>query len=310
MSLRAIGTVWMMRRFAKPQMSRDKLAAQTLEQQRQGFESVPSAKPPKGTIVEALGIGELDAERLTPPGASPGRAVLWFFGGGYCMGSPASTRGLASRIAAAIGAWALVPAYSLCPEHPIAAGLDDALTAYRGLLRELGSAAQIVVGGASAGGGLALRLLCALRDAGDQLPAAASVISPWTDLARTGPSLKQNAASDPIFTSDFIEQALRFLPSVTDPTDPRVSPLYADLSGLPPMIIHVSGTEMLLDDSVRFAERARAAGVDVKLRVYRGLWHVFPGSSGIPEAKRAINEIADFARDHIAAQATQAKTPT
>jgi epsilon-lactone hydrolase len=309
MSLRAIATVWMMHRFAKPQMSKEKLGERTLEQQRQGFESIPSAKPPKGTIVEALGIGELDAERLTPPGANPERALLWFHGGAYCMGSPASTRGLAARIAAAIGAWALVPAYRLSPEHPLEASLNDAVTAYRWLVLELGSADQIVVGGASAGGGLALRLLCALREAGDQLPAAASVISPWTDLAITGPSVKKNATSDPIFTSDFIEQALRFLPSVTDPTDPLVSPLYADLSGLPPVIIHVSGTEIILDDSVRFAERARTAGVDVTLRVYPGLWHVFP-SSGVPEASRAIKEIADFARNNFATRVSGAKTRT
>lgn len=310
MSLRAIANVWILHRFAKPQMSKEKLAEQTLEQQRRGYESIPFAKPPKGTVVDTLKIGELDAERLAPPGANPGRAVLWFFGGGYCMGSPASTRGLAARIAAATGAWALVPAYRLSPEHPLDASLEDALTAYRWLLLELGSADQILVGGASAGGGLALRTLCALRDAGDQLPAAASVISPWTDLAMTGPSVKKNATSDAIFTSDFMEQVLKYLPSVTDPIDPRVSPLYADLSGLPPVIIHVSGTEMLLDDSVRFAERARLAGVDVKLRVFPGLWHVFPASAGIPEASQAINEIADFARDKFAARASGAKTQT
>jgi monoterpene epsilon-lactone hydrolase len=309
MSVRAIANVWMMRRFAKPQMSKEKLAERTLEQQRQGFESIPSAKPPKGTIVEALRIGELEAERLTPPGANPERALLWFFGGGYCMGSPASTRGLAARIAAAIGAWALVPAYRLSPEHPLEASLNDAVTAYRWLVLELGSADQIVVGGASAGGGLALRMLCALRDAGDPLPAAASVISPWTDLAMTGPSVKKNATSDPIFTSDFVEQALKYLPSVTEPSDPRISPLYADLSGLQPVIIHVSGTEMFLDDSVRFAERARSAGVEVNLRVYPGLWHVFP-ASGIPEASRAIKEIADFARNNFATRVSEAKTRT
>jgi acetyl esterase/lipase len=300
----------MLRRFTKPQMSKEKLAEQTLEQQRRGYESIPFAKPPKGTVVETLRIGELDAERLTPPGANPERALLWFFGGGYCMGSPASTRGLAARIAAATGAWALVPAYRLSPEDPLEASLEDALTAYRWLLLELGSGDQIVVGGGSAGGGLALRMLCALRDADDPLPAAASLMSPWTDLAMTGPSVKKNATSDAIFTSDFMEQALKYLPSVTDPIDPRVSPLYADLSGLPPVIIHVSGTEMLLDDSVRFAERARSAGVDVKLRVFPGLWHVFPASAGIPEASRAIEEIADFARDHFAARASAAKTQT
>src|ERR1700730_4258146 len=296
-SLRAIANVWMLRRLAKPQMSKEKLANRTLEEQRQALESVPSAKPPKATIVENLRIAERHGERITPPGANTERALLWFHGGGYTMGSPASARGLAARIALATGAWALVPAYRLCPEHPLEAGLQDALAAYRWLLRELGTADQIVVAGGSAGGGLAARLLCALRDAGDQLPVAASLISAWTDLAMTGPSLKTNAESDAIFTSAFLQQALKYLSSVTEPADPRVSPLYADLSGLPPQIIHVSGTEMLLDDSVRLAERARAAGVEVKLRVYPGLWHVFPASAGIPEASRAVKEIADFARE-------------
>src|ERR1700730_8453547 len=156
-SLRAIANVWMLRRLAKPQMSKEKLANRTLEEQRQAFESIPSAKPPKGTIVENLRIGELHGERLTPPGANPERALLWFHGGGYTMGSPASARGLPAPIAGAAGAWALVPAYRLCPEHPLEPSLEDALAAYRWLLRELGTADQIVVAVGSAGGGSAPR---------------------------------------------------------------------------------------------------------------------------------------------------------
>jgi acetyl esterase/lipase len=291
-----MANAWFLRRIVKPRMSKPTVPEQTLEEQRRGFESIPFVKPPKGTVVESLRIGELEAERVTPPGANNERALLWFFGGGYCLGSPASTRGVAARIAAATGAWALVPAYRLCPEHLMEANLQDGLTAYRWLLRELGSADRIFVGGLSAGGGLALRLLCALRDAGDPLPVAATVVSPWTDLAMTGPSIEKNAASDAIFSADSFGRMMKTnLASVTDPLDPRISPLYADLSNLPPLIIHVSGTEMLLDDSVRLAERARSAGVDVKLRVFPGLWHGFPASGGIPEARRAINEIADFA---------------
>ena len=295
-SIRGMATAWFMRRIVKPRMSRPTVPEQTLEEQRRGFESIPFVKPPKGTVVESLKIGDLEAERITPSGAQHERALLWFFGGGYCLGSPASTRGVAARIAAATGAWALVPAYRLCPEHLLEANLEDGLAAYRWLLGELGSADRIVVGGISAGGGLALRLLCALRDAGDPLPAAATMISPWTDLAMTGPSIEKNAASDAIFSAGTFGRMMKTnLASVTDPLDPRVSPLYADLSGLPPLIVHVSGAEMLLDDSVRLAERARSAGVDVELRVYPGLWHGFPASAGIPEARRAIGEIADFA---------------
>lgn len=306
MSVRAIATALMLRHFVKPRM-----AGGTLEEGRRGFESMASrTKPPKNTVVEAITIGELAAERLTPPGADPDRVLLWFFGGGYQVGSPLATRALAARIAAATGACALVPAYRLCPEHPLAASLEDALSAYRWLVLELGSSDQVVVAGESAGGGLALRLVGALRDAGDPLPAAAIVLSPWTDLAMTGPSLKSNAASEALFTHAFLEVMLKNLADVPDPRDPRVSPLYADLSGLPPLLIHVSGDEALLDDSVRLAERARSAGVDVTLRVFPGLWHVFHMQANLPEARRAVKEIGEFARDHLAARRAAAKTQT
>jgi acetyl esterase/lipase len=193
----------------------------------------------------------------------------------------------------------LVPAYRRCPEHPLTASLDDALVAYRWLRLELGSADGIVVGGESAGGGLALRLLGALRDAGDALPAAAVVISPWTDLAMTGPSLKSNARSDALFSPAFLEQSVAGLVGVSDLRDPRFSPLYVDMTGFPPLLIHVSGDEVFRDDSVRLAERARSAGVDVTLHVFPGLWHVFQASTNLPEARKAVGEIADFARDRL-----------
>ena len=232
---------------------------------KQGPRALPSARAgklsrPDADTAKACGGSrrslELEADRLTPPGADSSRVLLYFFGGGYQVGSPLAARASAARLSAAIGAWALVPAYRLCPEHPLSASLEDALTAYRWLVGTLGSSAGIVVLGESAGGGLALRLMVALRDAGDPLPAAAVVLSPWTDLAMTGPSIKSNAESEALFSQAFLERNMKNITGVTDYRDPRVSPLYADLSGLPPLLIHVSGDEVLRDDSVRLAERA------------------------------------------------------
>jgi acetyl esterase/lipase len=304
-SVRAIATAWMLRHFVKPRM-----AGATLEEGRRSFESMAlRTKVPKGTVVNAVRIGELEGERLTSQGVDEGRALLWFFGGGYQVGSPLTTRALAIRIAAAARVLAFVPAYRRCPEHPLTASLEDALVAYRWLQGELGSADGIVVGGESAGGGLALRLVGALRDAGDSLPAAVVVISPWTDLAMTGASIKSNARSDALFSPAFLEQTSAGLVGVTDPRDPRFSPLYADLSGFPPLLVHVSGHEVLRDDSVRLAERARSAGVDVTLRVFPGLWHVFHASTDLPEARKAVSEIADFARDRLARRESRIARP-
>lgn len=295
----------MLRLLVKP-----RLGGQTLEEGRRALESMAArSKLPKDTVLEVVNIGELAAERVTPTGADPNCVLLWFHGGGYAAGSPLTARDLVAHIAEVSRTWALVPAYRLCPEHPLAASLEDALTAYRWLVRELGSSDQILVGGESAGGGLALRLMGALRDAGEALPVAAIVLSPWTDLAMTGPSVEGNASSDALFSREFVKSVLKNLTGVPDARDPLVSPLYADLSGFPPMLIHVSGDEAFLDDSVRFAERARAAGDDVTLRVFPGLWHVFHMQSNLPESRRAVKEIGDFARDQLAKRRTLTADP-
>jgi acetyl esterase/lipase len=290
----AVVTAWGARHFVKPRLGK------TLEAMRRDADSMARrSKPAKNTVVETIRIGELAAERLTPPGAEPGRVLLWFHGGGYIAGSPPMERDLATRIARASGTLALVPAYRLCPEHPLAASLEDAITAYRWQVRELGSSDQLVVGGSSAGGGLALRLLGALRNEGDPLPAAAVVLSPLTDLAMTGPSMTSNLDSDALLSPGFFRMNLENLSGIPDRRDPSVSPLYADMSGFPPLLIHVSGDELLLDDSVRVAERGRAAGADVTLRVFPGLWHVFHMQANVPESRTAVKEVGDFVRGHL-----------
>lgn len=251
----------------------------------------------------------LAGEWVIPPRADRDRVLMWFFGGGYYMGSPQSSRALVARIADASGCRALIPGYRLCPEHPLTTSLADALDWYRWLRRQDVPASNVLVGGQSAGGGLALRLLVALRDSGEQLPAAAITISPWTDLAGTGQSMTARAAADPIFGPEFFDNAVRLVTVGVDPRDAAVSPLYADLAGLPPLLIHCGEDEMLLDDSVRLAERARAAGVDVTLKVYPGLWHVFHRFGFVPEARSAVTEIGAFARTRLGHPTAAAPTP-
>lgn len=302
-SLQAGLVTWLSRTFVKP-----RLATRTLEQQRADLESAGRmGKPPHGTVVESVQMESLAGEWVTPPRADPDRVLMWFFGGGYYMGSPQATRALAARIADAIGCRALVPGYRLCPEHPLAASLADALDWYRWLLRQGILASNVLVGGQSAGGGLAFRMLVALRDAGDQLPAATITISPWTDLACTGQSISARAAADPVFGPAFFDNAVRLVTAGVDPRDAAGSPLYADLSGLPPVLIHCGEDEMLLDDSVRLAERAKDAGVDVTLKVYPGLWHVFHRFGFVPEARSAVTEIGAFARTRLGPSTSAAR---
>lgn len=251
------------------------------------------SEPPAGTAVESVRIGELEAERLIPPGADPSRLLLWFFGGGYQAGSPATTRALAARIGLACKATVMVPRYRLCPEYPLAAGLEDGLAAYR-FLAAYPAPRSLAVGGESAGGGLALRLLVALRDAGDQMPAGGALISPWTDLALTGASLRTNARSDVLFSPAFLARMTANLVAPAGFRDPGVSPVYADLSGLPPLLVHVSGAEALLDDSLRLADRQEKPVPDITVKVFPGLWHAFHQQADLPEARRAVDQIGDF----------------
>jgi acetyl esterase/lipase len=178
--------------------------------------------------------------------------------------------------------------------------LDDAINGYRLLLEKGEQPARIVIGGDSAGGGLAVALLIALRERGFPLPSAVFLLSPWTDLAATGKSLITNEASDPMLSGKMIHTLARLYHGEASPRDPLVSPLYGDLIGLPPILIYAGNTEILLDDAVRLAERARKHGVRVDLRVEYDLPHAWPVfvAFGLPEARKTISEIAEFIRQH------------
>lgn len=232
---------------------------------------------------------------------APVRTMLYCHGGGYYFCSPASHRPLVFRLAARSGARTFSLDYRLAPEHPFPAALEDALAAYRRLLADGTPAASIVIAGDSAGGGLALATLVALRDAGDPLPAAGVLFSPWTDLAATGATIESNDGLDPMFCGAAIGRAARFYVGDADPTDPYLSPLYADLTGLPPLLIQAGSTEVLLDDARRVADRARAAGVKVGFEVWPGVphvWHLW--TPYVPEAKAALERAAQFIRLHVA----------
>ncbi len=258
----------------------------------------PSDAPLRGEWLER---GDVAA------GAAPVRTILYCHGGGYYFCSPASHRPLVFALAARSGARTFSLDYRLAPEHPFPAALDDAIAAYRRLLADGTPADSLVIAGDSAGGGLALATLVALRDAGDPLPAAAVLFSPWTDLAATGGTIESNDGVDPMFCGAAIERAAQFYVGDADPTHPYLSPLYADLRGLPPLLIQASSTEVLLDDTRRVADRARAAGVSVECEIWPKMPHVWQlWTPFVPEATRALERAAQFVRAQAAERVARA----
>ncbi len=264
----------------------------SLAERRARFEARASLAPaPADIAVESLSIAGVSCERLTPPGADQAPFLLYLHGGAYCLGSPRSHRELAGRIARTAGLRAVLPDYRLAPEHPFPAALEDALAVYEAMQRHVGRA--VAIAGDSAGGGLALALLIAARDKGLRLPNAAAVISPWTDLTLSGDSIAARAALDPFLSLQGIEQsALAY--AGAGRSDPLVSPLFAALHGLPPLLIEVGSNEILFDDAARFAARAKAAGVEIQLAVAGGLFHVYHGFPSLPEAREGTDRIGRF----------------
>ena len=224
------------------------------------------------------------------------RCILYLHGGAYIAMSPRTHRSVTSRLAASADARLFALDYRLAPEHPFPAALEDALAAWHALSARI-PPGSIAVAGDSAGGGLALALLIALRDAGERLPAAAVLFSPWTDLAATGSSLNDNDAADPLFFGSWVAPMARHYLAGTSATNPLVSPVYADLAGLPPLLIQVGDCEVLLDDSRRVAENARRSSVDVTLEVWPRVphgWQVF--APILPEGRAALTTAGVFVR--------------
>ncbi len=291
--IRARALLFLMRTLVAPHLRRDASWAQ--RRRNLDAAALPAPRGVQLARVTSPVLGEWLAPDGATGGASERGVVLYLHGGGYCIGSCRSARDLAGRLARAAGSRAFVPEYRLAPEHPFPAALDDAREAYRGLLESGVPGARITLAGESAGGGLALALAVALREAGEPLPGAVVAFSPWTDLGLSGESVAARAHRDPILTlAGEREAALAYLGD-RDAREPLASPLFAELAGLPPISLHVGTEEILFDDSTRFAEKARAAGVPVSLRVWPGLWHNWQSlASVLPEGRMAIEAAAEF----------------
>ncbi len=284
---------------------RPDLRGAPIEQRRAAFEAVTTFFPvPQDVKAEPVDAGGIPAEWIAAPGAHAERVIYYLHGGGYAIGSINTHRQMISHLSRSSGARALAIDYRLSPEHPFPAAVQDATTAYRWLLSTGVDPARIVIAGDSAGGGLTVATLVALRDAGDPLPAAAVCISPWVDMEGIGDSMTTKAEADPMIThEDILEGAQAYLNGAGSRT-PLAAPLYADLKELPPLLIHVGTAEVLLDDSTRLAERARSADVDVTLEAWDDMIHVFQFfASMLPEAQQAIDRIGAFIRQHTGAKA-------
>jgi len=272
-----------------------------LAQRRAAFTPGDRLHPvPDDVVVTEVTAGGVPAHWLTAPGTDDGRVLLFLHGGGYELGSVRSDGELAARLGRAAGMRILFPEYRLAPEHPFPAAIDDVQAAWRWLRTSQGLAAtSLAVAGDSAGGGLAVALLVATRDAGQALPAAAVLMSPTVDLASSGASMTERADQDPISTPAMLRQFASDYLAGADPTTPLASPLFAALTGLPPLLIQVGTADLLLSDSERLAAAADQAGADVTLQIGEGLPHVYQLLLGTPEAAQATEHIGKFLRARV-----------
>jgi acetyl esterase/lipase len=275
----------------------------TLQTQRQGQDDFgdlipmpPEARATPGTLG---GVPVLD---ITIEGATGDAVIFYLHGGGYTIGSLRSHQGFCALFAKEAGAWSVQVDYALAPERPHPAAVEDAVAAYRALLDRRVAPSQIVVSGDSAGGGLSLALLVALRDRGLPMPAGATLMSPWTDLSFTGETMETNKQADTMVMIEFISVMANDYIAGGDATDPLISPVYADLTGLPPLQIHVGGDEILLDDSRRIAANAANAGVECEIHVIPEMLHIFPYFAPLlqkgHESWLALDRMVDFVKRH------------
>lgn len=242
----------------------------------------------------------------TPETPANGKAIVYLHGGGYTTGSVEVLAPTVASVAEAAGIRVLGVEYRLAPEHPFPAGLEDALAVYRALLATGLAASNIALFGDSAGGGLSLATALSLREAGDPLPAAIALSSPWTDLTHSGDSHLTLVEWDPMLHWErSLVRSARAYAGDRDPADPLLSPCFADLTGLPPLWIQVGTREILLSDSVRLGQRARAAGVDVVLDIWDGLFHCHYAYAELPEAREACAALGSFLANHLGAEETK-----
>jgi monoterpene epsilon-lactone hydrolase len=251
--------------------------------------------------VEKLQINGIYAEWVSVKDIFENKIILYLHGGGYNICSPNTHRELCTHISRASSARVLLPGYRLAPENPFPAALDDAVAAYRWLLDNGYPNQNIAIAGDSAGGGLSIAAAIALRDQGDPAPSSVACMSPWADLGMSGASIKTHAGIDPVVTLEALQlMASNYIRS-NDPRTPLISPVYADLKGLPPLLCHTGTDEILLDDSQRLVAKAKNQGVDATLKIYDRMWHVWHLAPRLmPEAQKAVKEFGSFICRHFA----------
>ena len=268
----------------------------SIVQIRKGLEDATRlAFLPANTSVEEISFSGIPAEWVYSKKADEENVVLYLHGGGYNSGSPSTHRELAAHISKDSKAKVLLTDYRLAPEYPFPAALEDSIQSYRWLIEAGYSSDKIAIAGDSAGGGLTLATCVSLKDSNDPMPSSLVCISPWTDLEITGESVEALENIDPMVNLASMQLMASNYIATNDPRSPLISPLHADFSKFPPILIHVGSNEMLLDDSKRVAEKAKQAGVDVTLNIYQEMWHVFHVFYRLmPEAKKAVRAIGSF----------------
>jgi len=271
---------------------------------RKMMSRAPAYPRPEDITWEPLDAGGVPAEWVIPDDCEPGRALVYLHGGGYATGTLESTHALSSHIARATRARLLAVDFRLAPEHPYPAAVDDAVTAYRFAVSAGYAPEAMALCGDSSGGGLALATLVGLRELGDPMPATAICMSPWTDLTLSGASLELNREADPMVSAATLALMADAYLGDVDRRSPTASPLFADLTGLPPLLVQVGSNELLFDDATRFAERAQAAGVDVTLETWDDVFHVWQAFADLlPEARDAIAHIGTFVDQRLSVAA-------
>ncbi len=265
---------------------------------RETFESLAArARTAAGIRVKYVDIAGVECDWLVPNGCQDAPVLLYLHGGAYVSGSSKTHRSMVSHIAVAAGMRALLPNYRLAPENPYPAGLNDCVKVYLELLNEGMDPANVAIAGDSAGGGMTMAVLLSLRDAGAPLPKSVVLLSPWLDLTGRGESVQSRADHDPLFEGKDMPRAASHYAPAEELENPLISPVYADVHGLPPTLIQVGDHEILLSDSTRIAEKMTAQDVKVTLQVWPDMWHVFQFFVGrMPEAERAIGDIASYLR--------------
>jgi epsilon-lactone hydrolase len=292
-----------LRSVVKPTISRVRITRRVMRYTQLGFDAVTLALPVHGDVhIAPADVGGVPGEWImTGREVIAGRVVLYLHGGAYFFGSPRSHRAVTWRMSRACRAKVLALNYRQPPDWHFPAPLDDTISAYRTLLAQGYRPENIIFAGDSAGGNLALVAMLRLREMGLPLPSSAVLISPWADLSCSGDTFTTNAGADPLLPVNAIRFAAKSYSAGEDPHHPLISPVYADLTGLPPLLIQVGSTEVLLSDSERIAANAQRDGVSCRLQVWQNMMHVFHVMAAwLPEAQLAVAEIGAFAEQSIA----------